>query len=153
MKRLALIAALLATVFMYAGCTDEVTETPVLTETTVLDKTKALAETGDAAAQFKLGNFYAEGKLVPNDFAEATLWYRKAAAQGYAEAMYSLGVIYSGGFSVPVDFAEAYVWYCLAAKSGFETASEDCDNWASDLSPEELVVANNRIDELLAEIQ
>ena len=153
MKRLALIAALLATVFMYAGCTDEVTETPVLNETPALDETKALAETGDAEAQFALGNIYAEGKLVPNDFAVATVWFRKAADQGYAEAMYSLGVIYRAGFSVPVNFAESYVWYCLAEKSGFETASEDCEDLASDLSPEELVVANNRIDELLVEIQ
>ena len=153
MKRITVIAALFATALMCVGCTDEVTESPALTEAIVLDETKALAETGDAAAQFELGNFYAEGKLVPNDFAEATKWFRKAAAQGYAEAMYYLGVIHSGGFSGPVDFAEGYSWFCLAAKSGFESATADCDELAKELSPEELVVANNRIDELSEEIQ
>jgi len=147
MKRLALIAALLVTVFMCAGCTDEATES------IVLDEIKASAETGDAEAQFVLGNFYAEGKLVPNDFAEATVWFRKAADQGHAKAMYALGVIYGAGFSEPVDIAESYVWYCLAAKSGFEIGSEDCDILASELSPEGLVVANKRIDELFAEIK
>ena len=159
MKRLVLINVLLATVFTFVGCTDETTETPVLTETPAVTETRALAEAqalaeaGNAEAQFKLGNLYAEGKVVPNDFAEAAKWFRKAGDQGHAEALYSLGVIYANGFSVPVDFVEGYVWFCSAAKSGFEIAITDCDNLAGELSSEELVLANKRIDEFYEEIQ
>ena len=159
MKRFVLITVLLVTVFTFAGCTDEATGTPVLTESPVstealfLVETQALAEAGNAEAQFKLGNLYAEGKAVPNDFAEAAKWFRKAGDQGHAKALYFLGVIYTNGFSVPVDFAEGYVLFCLAAKFGFEAATEDCDNLAGELLPEELALADNRIEELYEEIQ
>ena len=153
MIRLILITALLVTVFTFVGCTDEttgtsaLTESPVLTESSVLAETQALADVGNAEAQFKLGSLYAEGKVVPNDFAQAAKWFRKAGDQGHAEALYSLGVIYANGFSVPVDFAEGYALFCLAAKSGFEPATEDCDTLAGELSSEELALANKRIDE------
>ncbi len=159
MKRPVLITVLLVTVFTFIGCTDKKTTTPVLTETPakvdarVLAEAQALAETGNADAQFNLGNLYAEGKVVPNDFAEAAKWFRKAGEQGHAQALYSLGVIYANGFSVPVDFAEAYVQFCLAAKSGFETATDDCNSLAGDLSPEELALANKRMDELYEKSQ
>jgi TPR repeat protein len=153
MIRLVLITVLLVTVFTFAGCTDEtkgtptLIETPALVEASALAEAQSLAEAGNAEAQFKLGNLYAEGKVVPNDFAEAAKWFRKAGDQGHAEALYSLGIIYANGFSVPVDFAEGYVLFCLAAKSGFESATEDCDSLAGELSPEELALANKRIEE------
>ena len=42
------------------------------------------AERGDANAQYRLGNCYAEG-MEKND-AEAVKWYRKAAEQGNDDA-------------------------------------------------------------------
>ena len=159
MIRLVSKTVLLVTFFTLVGCTDETTGTPALTESPVLTpphvltEARALAEAGNAEAQFKLGSLYAEGKVVPNDFAEANKWLRKAGDQGHAQALYSLGVIYAAGFGVPVDFAEGYVSFCLAAKSGFETATDDCDNLAGELSPEELALANKRIEEIYEEIQ
>lgn len=96
---------------------------------------------------------YAQGTMIPNDFAEASQWFRKAADQGHAGAQYSLAVMYSGGLGVPVDFTEGYIWYCLAAKSGYEGATTDCENLAAELLPDELVAANKRIDELFEETQ
>lgn len=153
MIRLVLITVFLVTVFALGGCTDETTGTSVITESSVLAETQALAEAGNADAQFKLGTLYAEGKQVPNDFAEAAKWFRKAGEQGNAMALYSLGVIYASGFGVPVDFAEGYVMFCLAAKTGFETATADCDNLAGELLPEELTLANKRIEQFYEEIQ
>ena len=159
MKRLVLTTVLLATIFAFVGCTDETKATPELTESPAAAENKALAElqafaeAGNAEAQFKLGNLYAEGKVVPNDFAEAARWFRKAGDQGHAEALYFLGIIYANGFSVPVDFTEAYVLFCLSAKTGFETATNDCDALAGEISPEELLLANERIDERYAAIQ
>src|SRR5210317_1323487 len=104
MSRLVLIAVLFATVLVCIGCTEEIPETTVPTEASILADAKSLAETGDAEAQFQLGNLYAEGRIVPNDFVEATKWFRKSADQGLAKSQYTLGVIHSGGLGVPVDF-------------------------------------------------
>ena len=47
------------------------------------DALKAVLEkVADAETQCRIGNCYAEGKVVAKDTAEAVRWYRKAAAQG-----------------------------------------------------------------------
>ena len=45
------------------------------------------------------------GQGVPQDYAEAVTWYRKAAEQGDADAQYNLGVMYAKGQGVPQDYA------------------------------------------------
>jgi TPR repeat protein len=57
---------------------------------TVLRLTRPLAEQGYAPAQGVLGASYAEGKGVPQDYAAAASWLRKAAEQGDAYAQYDL---------------------------------------------------------------
>jgi TPR repeat protein len=42
----------------------------------------ALAERGDASAQNNVGNMFARGAGVPQDFAEAVKWWGKAADRG-----------------------------------------------------------------------
>ena len=59
---------------------------------------KQQAASGDAAAQCGLGLMYAQGTGVPQDYAQAALWYRKAAEQGDANAQYLLGVFYNKGW-------------------------------------------------------
>ena len=61
------------------------------------------------------GHLYDKGQGVPQDYAQAALWYRKAAEQGYAVAQYNLGRLYDDGRGVPQDYAEAYFWLDLAA--------------------------------------
>jgi len=51
---------------------------------------KALAEKGDAIAQYNLGVMYDEGKGVEKDEKEAVKWYRKAAEQGDDDAKAAL---------------------------------------------------------------
>jgi hypothetical protein len=55
---------------------------------------RMLAETGDAAAQNRLGLIYQNGEGVPQNDAEAVRWYLKAAEQGYADAQNNLGLMY-----------------------------------------------------------
>src|SRR4029077_12512676 len=55
------------------------------------------------------------GQGVPQDYAEAAKWYRKAADQGFAEAQSNLGAMYAKGQGVPQDYVEAYKWFDLAA--------------------------------------
>ena len=51
-------------------------------------------------AQSILGVMYANGRGVPQDYAEAVKWYRLAADQGDAEAQHNLGVMYASGEGV-----------------------------------------------------
>ena len=70
---------------------------------------------GHAGAQFNLGIMYSKGRGVPQDYAEAVKWSRKAADQGHAGAQFNLGVMYHNGWGVPQDYVEAHMWYNLAA--------------------------------------
>ncbi len=79
---------------------------------------KAMADAGDGAAQFELGSNYAEGKLVPRDFATAARWYAKAADQGLAPAQYRLASLYEKGLGVGQDKAKAKALYLKAADAG-----------------------------------
>ena len=45
----------------------------------------ALAQAGEARAQFHLGVLYERGWGVPQDFREAARWYRKAAEERKTE--------------------------------------------------------------------
>jgi TPR repeat protein len=62
---------------------------------------------------------------VPQNYAEAVKWYRKAADQGYAMAQFSLGIMYENGQGVPQDYAEAAKWYRRAAEQGYAKAQHN----------------------------
>ena len=68
---------------------------------------------------------YYHGAGVPQDYAEAVKWYRKAGEQGYAGAQYNLGFMYAKGKGVPQDYAEAGKWYRKAAAQGLAEAQNN----------------------------
>jgi TPR repeat protein len=80
--------------------------------------------TDDAETQFHLGTLYETGKGVPQDYAQAVLWYRKAAEQNLAIAQYRLGVLYANGVGVPLDKAQSAEWFQKAAEQGYVYAQE-----------------------------
>src|SRR3546814_4292055 len=53
-----------------------------------------LAEGGMAAAQYKLGLMYENGRGVAKDLAMAEKWYALAAEQGYSSAQYNLAFVH-----------------------------------------------------------
>ena len=85
---------------------------------------KPEAEKGDAVAQFILGFLYDEGKGVPQDFAEAAKWYRRAAKQGNKAAQHNLGLMDDQG-QVSLDRAEMQKWHRRAAKPGNAAAQSN----------------------------
>ena len=87
-------------------------------DVTALRLFRPLADDGNSAAQFGIGNMYDRGRGVSQDYAEARKWYRKAAAQGNALAQTALGFMYFLGKGVPQDYAEAIKWYHNAAEQG-----------------------------------
>ncbi|HEY7809561.1 MAG TPA: SPOR domain-containing protein [Allosphingosinicella sp.] len=75
---------------------------------------RALAEKGDANAQFNLGQAYKIGRGVPVDLGSAQSWYEKAAAKGHKQAQANLGLIlFQNG-----DKVKALPWIRKAAEEG-----------------------------------
>ena len=68
---------------------------------------------------------YENGEGVPQDYAEAVKWYRRAAEQGYAVAQNNLGSMYYNGTGVPQDYAEAVKWYRRAVEQGYALAQSN----------------------------
>ena len=73
------------------------------------------ASQGDTEAQNRLGELYAKGRGVPQDYAQARAWYEKAAAQGHPLAQNNLAELYFAGLGGPPDYVRAYMWVSLAA--------------------------------------
>lgn len=78
------------------------------------------SEQGYAEAQRKLGDCYAEGWIVSEDYKEntqgyrnrqAAKWYRKAAEQDDAEAQAKLAHCYAEGIGVAQNESQAAKWY------------------------------------------
>ena len=67
---------------------------------------------------------YFQGDGVPQDYAEAVKWYRKAAEQGDDVAQFKLGEMYKEEKGVPKDMTEATKWIRKAAEQGHEYAKE-----------------------------
>ena len=79
----------------------------------------ARANAGDAAAQVGVGDSYAAGKGVAQDYVQAAAWYRKAADKGDISGQIHLAALYrDGGKHFPRDMAQAAAWYRKAAELG-----------------------------------
>jgi len=65
------------------------------------------ADPGDAAAMTLLGELYARGLGVPQDWVKAADWYRLATARGDPQAAYALGMVLLDGRSTTRDPAGA----------------------------------------------
>jgi TPR repeat protein len=84
---------------------------------------KARAEKGSTRAQFRLGEMYAFGEGVAQDFKQAVEWYRRAAENGFAEAQLRLGRMYTvGAPGIEKNSAEALRWLTTAAQHNHAVA-------------------------------
>ena len=117
------------------------------------DKRRA-AEHGEPDAQFDCGNMYSEGKLVPQDDAEAANWWQLAADQGHTKAQYNLGTFYLEGRGVPKDLVQAHLWLNLAATIGVEEEVRSWGRWRredaeGEMKPEQICEAEDLASEWL----
>ena len=93
---------------------------PTEKENTLLKKS---AEKGYAPAQWVLAEvFFAEAQKSDDEskYAEAIVWYRKAAAQGNTEAMKQLSCLYGLGKGCKLSYSESFYW----AEKGSKTISQ-----------------------------
>jgi len=108
---------------------------------------RPLAEEGNAEAQTALGDMYAGGHGVPQDYVEAVKWFRRAAEQGFADAQDSLARMYVQGQGVPKNYVQAHMWFNLAASrfsGGVGHLNIDAaarDNLAEEMTPAQIAEA------------
>ena len=84
----------------------------------------AKANAGDPAAQVSVGESYASGHGVPQDYQQAADWYRKAANQSSVDGELQLAALYRDGRGKAFarDIVQAAEWYRKAAEQGDPTA-------------------------------
>ena len=80
------------------------------------------ANAGIAKAQVAVGDAYAKGNGVPQDYKKAFTWYQKAADQGYAQGQRPLGALYELGYGVDKNMVKAAALYEKAALQGVARA-------------------------------
>ena len=100
-------------------------------------------------AQRFLGQMYAEGKGVTQDYTQAAKWYRSAAEQGLAAAQYQLGILYRDGKGLPQDMEQAYAWFTVAGNQGHQLAQGAVGSVEAKLSADEMTEARKLAEELI----
>ena len=88
-----------------------------------LKEWRPLAEQGHAEAQRKIGEAYAEGKGVVQDFTEASKWFLLSAKQGHPASQASIGMMYAGGHGVEQNKTLGYMWLDISIDN-FDVGSE-----------------------------
>lgn len=103
-------------------------ETEFNTPQDLLSNLESLANDGNHAAFFDLGQLYYQGdKGVKKDIFKAITYFIKAAENGIPEGAYQLGKIYGTGIEdiLPADQFRSFVWYTQAAKYGLSEAQNN----------------------------
>jgi len=97
---------------------------------------------------------------VPQDYAEAAKWYRKAAEQGDANAQSNLGIMYAKGQGLPQNYVLAHMWYNITAlrypaseKEHREQAVRYRDLISSKMTPAQIAEAQRLVQEWKLKMQ
>ena len=126
------------TACLWAGC--QSTDSGVRSDKD-LDHLRARAESGNAQAQYELGQIYATGDGVPRNDELALKWLRPAATQGHTGAQYNLGLMYKDGRGTERNFVEAYKWLNLSAARGNPNAEVRLDTVSRLMNREQIAEA------------
>ncbi|QXH35244.1 tetratricopeptide repeat protein [Pseudomonas muyukensis] len=94
------------------------------------------AQSGDAEAQYELGEFYYSA--TPRQLDNALKWFEKASLQGQAQAQYRLGSMFFHGEGVKANNVQAYILLKIAAVNGAEDALDMADEVTEQMPRDEL---------------
>ena len=92
---------------------------------------------GWPASQVQVGRFYAQGRGVLKDDAEAVKWFRNAAERGDEGGQFCLGLYLAQGHAIAKNDTEAYKWWLLSSSKGIEDAKENLEILERRLTPVE----------------
>ena len=85
---------------------------------TVIEKWLPFAESGDKAAQHRLGLLYEGFMGAEPNYEKAARWYQAAVDQGSTESMYALAILYEKGLGVEQDMLASLELYRRASGVG-----------------------------------
>ena len=75
------------------------------------------ANDGHIEAQIKIGDYYASGIFIKQDYSKSVLWYTRASTYGNTEALIKLANLYKDGLGTEKDLKLAYDLYHRASSS------------------------------------
>ena len=111
-----------------------------------LTELQALADRGDAEAQWQMGVRYHNGDGIAQNDRLAMLWFQLAAEQGHVPAQSALGSYYWAGRGVPEDLSKAYMWSAIALAGGDEISKSRLEGLASRMTRAEISAARQQAD-------
>lgn len=107
-----------------------------------LNQCKVAAQADDKEAQYQLGIYYGDDKLIEANYIESIYWLKRASSQAHVGAQLQLARMYVLGKGVPVNKIQAYVIFKIASINGSDEAMDEADSLASQMSLQELDEAN-----------
>ena len=75
------------------------------------------ANDGHIEAQIKIGDYYANGTFIKQDYSKSVLWYTRASTYGNSEALIKLANLYKDGLGTEKDLKLAYDLYHRASSN------------------------------------
>jgi len=96
------------------------------------------AASGDAQAQYELGEFFYSGNQASRDLGKALEYFEQASLQGHAQAQYRLGGMFFHGEGVPANDVQAYILLKMAAVNGAEDALDLADEVSAEMPRDQL---------------
>ena len=106
-----------------------------------------------AIAEFRLGEIYLSGDIVPPHFNQAKAYLEQAAYHGNARAAMQLSRMYHLGLGMPASSIEAYAWSEVASLEGSVSARPEREASLHDLKESDQHQAVARADEILRRIK
>jgi TPR repeat protein len=103
------------------------------------------AEKSNIDAMLELGVLYQKIVNLENGPQLALYWFEKAAMAGSAVGQFNLAQMYMDGGQIPVDLPKAYIWMSLSNATGNPVAGSEEAKIKASLTPQELVVAQEKI--------
>ncbi len=125
-------------------------EQPVEPDAQLLQQCAALAEAGDSAAQYELGEYHyrhSDG----SDYRQALRWLEMASLQGHAGAQLRLGSMLWRGEGIEVNRIQAWIVFKVAMVNGSDAAVDEADRLALEMNREELEHASRVLGEIFRE--
>ena len=80
------------------------------------------ANNGDAQSQLELGQYFANGVGVPQNYSQAFNWVQKAAKQNLATTQLELAKFYITGSGTKKNIGQTMIWLNKAAQQGLQSA-------------------------------
>ena len=105
---------------------------------------------GNAVAQFNLGNMYRIGEGVAQNYKTGVQWNRLAAEKGHSDAQYNLSISYDMGLGVLKDYVYAHMWANIAASNGTVGGASLRDSVEAKMTSADISKAQNLAREFVA---